>query len=66
LPAPHASLDFYRKFFAEGSTATNGNMAGYEPDFLHQNFMCMPTFLRDVAASAVWSKGMNDAGNWGR
>jgi hypothetical protein len=52
---------FYKEFFGFGMSQSNGHMAGYEPDFLHQNFVCMPHFLTNLSASAAWSQAMNDA-----
>jgi hypothetical protein len=36
LPEPSAAKAFYKEFFSFGMQQSNGHMAGYEPDFLHQ------------------------------
>jgi len=36
-------------------------MTSFEPDFMLQNFACIPEFLREIGASESWLSGMANA-----
>ncbi len=57
--APDASYEFYTWLFGRGRAM---GMLSFEPDFLEQNFKCMPDNLVNVTASSVWLEGMAKAG----
>eukprot|EP01060_Flectonema_neradi_P001954 TRINITY_DN1119_c2_g1_i1.p1 TRINITY_DN1119_c2_g1~~TRINITY_DN1119_c2_g1_i1.p1 ORF type:complete len:771 (+),score=173.81 TRINITY_DN1119_c2_g1_i1:44-2314(+) len=52
------SRDFYNWFFQKGIDA---GMASFEPDFMNQNYNCVPEFIESVDASPIWMAGMNGA-----
>jgi hypothetical protein len=56
--APDSSRSFYDFFLRYGQSV---GMASFEPDFLHQNYICVPEFLANVSASVTWLRGMADA-----
>ena len=58
-PAPEESRRFYDWLYAYGKAF---GMVSYEPDFMNQNYNCMPTFTKDTTSAVTWMKGMNDAG----
>ena len=49
---------FYEQLFARGAAA---GMASFEPDFMNQNYNCMPEFVEDTTTAPAWQKAMNDA-----
>jgi len=57
-PEPAESYDFYTWLFKKG---TDVGMMSFEPDFMNQNYRCMPAFIESVDAADIWQKGMNDA-----
>jgi len=57
-PAPEVSRKFYDWFFAKGEAV---GMFSYEPDFMNQNYNCMPAFQGDISSGAKWSDGMAGA-----
>ena len=36
-------------------------MSSFEPDFLHENFICVEEFLRNATAADTWFDGMSAA-----
>ena len=57
--APDHAKDFYDYFFAEGR---KGGMVAFEPDFLQQNYQCLPAFNTNLSAMPTWLAGLNAAG----
>ena len=57
--APDHARDFYDFFFAQGRA---GGMVAFEPDFLQQNYQCLPAFNTNVSAMPTWLAGLNAAG----
>ena len=55
---PKQSKDFYKWFFAKGVAV---GMKSFEPDFMNQNYNCMPAFTESVDASPMWMEGMAGA-----
>ncbi|CAK0845740.1 unnamed protein product [Prorocentrum cordatum] len=56
--APHQSRAFYDWFFAKGLTV---GMVSFEPDFMNQNYNCVPAFTRSATNATIWQHGMADA-----
>eukprot|EP00041_Stephanoeca_diplocostata_P032956 m.1075300 g.1075300 ORF g.1075300 m.1075300 type:complete len:922 (-) comp24239_c0_seq10:1896-4661(-) len=58
-PAPDTAFEFY-KWFMEFGQRTWG-MTSFEPDFMHQNTICVREFLENVSATETWFQGLSDA-----
>jgi hypothetical protein len=56
--APSESREFYDWFFAKGIDA---GMASFEPDFMNQNYNCVPAFVESATAAREFQHGMVDA-----
>jgi hypothetical protein len=56
--SPDQSRDFYDWFFAKGEAV---NMVSFEPDFMNQNYNCVPEFIHSATNASVWQHGMADA-----
>ena len=56
--APAESLEFYRWFFAKGQDA---GMISFEPDFMNQNYNCVPDFVESASNARTWQMGMAGA-----
>jgi len=52
------SRAFYDWFFAKG---VDVGMVSFEPDFMNQNYNCVPEFIHDTVSSMKWMHGMADA-----
>ncbi len=52
---PSQSLEFYRWFFAKGQDA---GMVSFEPDFMNQNYNCVPDFVESADNARTWQMGM--------
>lgn len=57
--APDHAREFYNFFFEQGRA---GGMVAFEPDFLQQNYQCLPAFNTNVSAMPTWLAGLNAAG----
>ena len=55
---PAESLEFYRWFFAKGQDA---GMVSFEPDFMNQNYNCVPDFVESAENARTWQMGMAGA-----
>lgn len=55
---PSQSRAFYDWFMAKGVKA---GMTSFESDFMNQNYMCVPEFLKDVSSAQDWQQGMAGA-----
>ena len=55
---PEESRAYYDDFFARGKA---DGMASFEPDFMNQNYNCVPDFIESATAATVWQHGMTDA-----
>ena len=55
---PAESLEFYRWFFAKGQDA---GMISFEPDFMNQNYNCVPDFVESAFNARTWQMGMAGA-----
>ena len=53
---PDDSEAFYKWFMEFGKT--HWGMTSFEPDFLKQNFECIPEFLENATAQHTWFNGM--------
>lgn len=53
--APDSSHAFYTQFLQFGRER---GMVAFEPDFLRQNYQCLPPFRRNVSAAPTWMGGM--------
>lgn len=67
LPAPADSRHYYDQFIGQfdkhmpdGSPGQRA-LAGFEVDFMDMLFLTFPNFTSTLGASALWTKGMNDA-----
>jgi hypothetical protein len=58
-PSPSDSRKFYDWLFDLGQ---NAGMMSYEPDFMNQNYNCIPDFQKDVTSAEQWLDGMANAG----
>lgn len=56
---PSQSRAFYDWFFERGIKA--GGMVSFEPDFMNQNFNCVPEFIHSTDAVQTWHQGMAGA-----
>ena len=56
--SPGQSRAFYDWFFAKGE---NVGMVSFEPDFMNQNYNCMPEFIESTTAAHQWQHGMAEA-----
>jgi hypothetical protein len=56
--SPGESREFYDWFFAKGIAV---GMESFEPDFMNQNYECVPAFVESATASQEWQHGMVDA-----
>eukprot|EP00929_Paragymnodinium_shiwhaense_P062134 TRINITY_DN31017_c0_g1_i1.p1 TRINITY_DN31017_c0_g1~~TRINITY_DN31017_c0_g1_i1.p1 ORF type:complete len:815 (-),score=114.77 TRINITY_DN31017_c0_g1_i1:44-2446(-) len=56
--APDQSHAFYDWLFAKGEAA---GMVSFEPDFMKQNYNCIPAFTRSATNSTTWQRGMSEA-----
>mmetsp|Transcript_10641 Transcript_10641/g.15869 ORF Transcript_10641/g.15869 Transcript_10641/m.15869 type:complete len:561 (+) Transcript_10641:185-1867(+) len=56
---PAQSLDFYTSFFSRGK---NAGMESFEPDFMNQNYNCVPEFIQQAGLATEWQLGMANAG----
>ena len=56
--APQQSYSFYSDLFKTG--IANG-MHSFEPDFMNQNYNCVPDFVTTMGRSEEWMSGMADA-----
>eukprot|EP01043_Picozoa_sp_COSAG02_P019449 COSAG02_NODE_937_length_15789_cov_11.515360_1_plen_690_part_00 len=67
LPAPGDSRHYYDQFIGRfdksmpDGTSGQRALAGFEVDFLDMLFLTFPNFTSTLGASALWTKGMNDA-----
>jgi len=52
------SRDFYGWFLDKGLKV---GMASFEPDFMNQNFNCVPNFVQSATNADKWLSGMADA-----
>lgn len=55
---PEESLEFYRWLFAKGQDA---GMISFEPDFMNQNYNCVPDFVESADNARTWQMGMAGA-----
>lgn len=55
---PQESRKFYDWFFQKGLDV---GMVSFEPDFMNQNYNCVPDFIESVTNSDMWQHGMTDA-----
>ena len=55
---PAQSRQFYDWFFAKGQDV---GMVSFEPDFMNQNYNCVPEFVRSATAANTWQQGMAGA-----
>lgn len=55
---PSQSRAFYDWFFAKG---VDVGMSSFEPDFMNQNFNCVPEFVQSTTAISMWQNGMSQA-----
>lgn len=46
------------RFFQKGIDV---GMVSFEPDFMNQNYNCVPDFIESVSNSDMWQHGMTDA-----
>ena len=56
--APAQSRTFYDWFFAKGKAV---GMASFEPDFMNQNYNCVPDFVHTTDRAQQWQEGMAGA-----
>eukprot|EP00117_Sycon_ciliatum_P018384 scpid44594/ scgid17018/ len=56
--APDTAYDFYTWLFHYGKAM---GMVSFEPDFLNQNYNCMPAFRESPAAIESWMHGLDRA-----
>jgi len=56
--APDQSREFYDWFFASGKEV---GMFSFEPDFMNQNYNCVPDFIETTDQAHKWQMGMADA-----
>jgi hypothetical protein len=55
---PAQSRAFYDWFFDKGMAV---GMTSFEPDFMNENFNCVPEFIRSATAVMTWQHGMASA-----
>ena len=56
---PSQSRAFYGELFKRGQA--EAGMVSFEPDFMNQNYNCVPDFVRDVVSAPQWQSGMDGA-----
>ena len=55
---PSQSRQFYGWFFDKGLEV---GMSSFEPDFMNQNFNCVPDFIKSTTGVETWQHGMTEA-----
>jgi hypothetical protein len=55
---PDESRAFYDWYFAKGEAV---GMVSFEPDFMNQNYNCVPDFIHSATNAITWQHGMADA-----
>ena len=56
---PDQSREFYDWFFGRG--IEKAGMTSFEPDFMNQNYNCVPEFIQNATAAETWQQGMAEA-----
>jgi hypothetical protein len=52
--SPDQSRKFYDWFFAKGIAV---GMKSFEPDFMNQNYNCVPEFIESAVNASIWQHG---------